>query len=414
MGSTWLTGNGHCFAAGRIAYSLGLGGPCLAVDTACSSSLTALHLASKSLADRECDVAVTAGINLVLSGQSTAEIARTGALSPTGRCRPFDANADGFVRGEGCVALILQRLDDAQRDGARILGVIEASGVNQDGPSAGFTAPNPLAQTALLRSTLGRAGLQPHDVGIVQAHGTGTPLGDPIELEAIAEAFGDAGGVAPRVTSAKANFGHLEAAAGLLGVAAAVVARRADWIPPQANLEVLNPRAPKDGRIVVPAEGAPWSAELGTRAVVESFGMSGTNACVVIGPAPGPEAPGQGPQTNTNDCPPGLLLSGHDREAVARQAARLAAAVKVNPETDWDAITETLWYGRERLAVSILVHINGTSPLDTLRAVAAGEAHPLAQEVSGLVESARRGPQRVVDLPPYPWSKLDYVTPPRG
>ncbi len=273
--ASWLIGNGHCFAAGRLAYTLGLRGPALALDTACSSSLVAVHTACRALAAGDCDVAVAGGVNLVLAPRSTAEIQRTEALSPDGRCRPFDARANGFVRGEGAGAVVLKRLADAERDGDRILGVIEGSGVNQDGRSSGFTAPNVLAQQTLIEGVLTAAGLTGADIGYLEAHGTGTPLGDPIEIEAARAAL-DSPGRSWHVGSVKANLGHAEAAAGILGLIKALLCLERRQIPRQAHFETLNPRIRLDGSgLTVPAETRPWEPSAGRCAAVSSFGMSG-------------------------------------------------------------------------------------------------------------------------------------------
>src|SRR5579884_3090988 len=178
----WATGNGHSFAAGRIAYVLGFTGPAVAIDTACSSSLTAIHQAVRALRHAEIDVALAGGVNLVLSPGSTELIAQTRSLAPDGRCKTFDARANGYVRGEGAGVIALKRLDQAIRDGDRIHAVIKGSATNQDGRSSGFTAPNVLAQIAVLEAALADAELTPADIGLIEAHGTGTALGDPIEM----------------------------------------------------------------------------------------------------------------------------------------------------------------------------------------------------------------------------------------
>ena len=184
-----LSGNAANFAAGRLAYLLGARGPSVAVDTACSSSLTAIHLACQSLRCGESDTALAGGTNLLLSPGSSIACSRWGMLSPDGRCKTFDAGADGYVRGEGCGVVVLKRLADAVRDGDRVLAVVRGSAVNQDGASSGLTVPNGPAQQALLRQALASARLQPADIDYVEAHGTGTPLGDPIELESLGQVF---------------------------------------------------------------------------------------------------------------------------------------------------------------------------------------------------------------------------------
>ncbi|HEY6797404.1 MAG TPA: beta-ketoacyl synthase N-terminal-like domain-containing protein [Kineosporiaceae bacterium] len=402
MTSYWTPGNGHAFAAGRVAYTLGLEGPAMAVDTACSSALSATHLAARALEAGDCDLAVAVGVNLILTGQSTIELVRTGALSPTGRCRPFDAHADGFVRGEGCVALVLKRVDDARRDGDRVLAVIEASGLNQDGRSAGFTAPNPGAQTRLVAQTLARAGLSAADVGYVQAHGTGTLLGDPIEAEALAEAMA---GRAVHVTSVKANVGHTEAAAGLFGLACAVACLRHRWIPPQANLEILNPRLPAGGGLIVPRAGTGWPADAGDRAMVSSFGMSGTNACVVLGPGHGGEA------TAPAGTVDGLVLSAGSEQAL-RRVARNVLETLSGRDVPLEHVAETLLHGRARLAHTVRIGSGDRARVEAaLQAIVDGIPHRDVHPVPTEAGQAEGGPRRVADLPPYPWEHVEYRTP---
>src|SRR5581483_3698706 len=211
-------GNASNFAAGRLSYFLGVHGPAVVLDTACSSSLVAIHLACQSLRRRESDQARAAGVNLMLSPENSVATSRWGMLAPDGRCKTFDADADGYVRSEGCGVVVLKRLSDALRDGDSVLAVVRGSAVNQDGPSSGQTVPSGPAQQAVLRAALGAARLEPSDIDYIEAHGTGTALGDPIELGALNGVFGDRNGAAPLVLgSVKTNVGHLESAAGIAG-----------------------------------------------------------------------------------------------------------------------------------------------------------------------------------------------------
>ncbi|WP_437285411.1 type I polyketide synthase [Sorangium sp. So ce406] len=288
------TGNGHCFPAGRLSYALGLEGPSMAVDTACSSSLVAVHLACQSLRAGESTLALAGGVNLILSQLITRLIEQLKALSPDGRCKTFDARANGFVRGEGCGVVVLKRLSDALADGDRVLALIRGSAVNQDGRSSGLTAPNLLAQQAMLRQALQSARVSPADVGYVETHGTGTSLGDPIEVEALAGVLGqprDDGSVCA-LGAVKSNIGHLEAAAGVAGLIKAVLAMEHGVIPANQHYRTLNPRIDLAGTpFVIPTQNLPWAAGGKPRiAGVSSFGLSGTNAHVVLQEAPAPAA----------------------------------------------------------------------------------------------------------------------------
>ncbi|MFB7915571.1 beta-ketoacyl synthase N-terminal-like domain-containing protein [Streptomyces sp. NPDC056061] len=407
--ASWLIGNGHCFAAGRIAYTLGFEGPTMAIDTACSSSLTAVHTACRALAAGDCDVAVAGGVSLVLAPRSTAEIQRTEALSPDGRCRPFDARANGFVRGEGCGAVVLKRLADAERDGDRVLAVIEGTGVNQDGPSAGFTAPNGPAQTRLITSVLASTGLTPDDIGYLEAHGTGTPLGDPIELEAARAALSGGNGRTWYVGSVKANVGHTESAAGVLGLLKALLCLEKRQIPRQAQFERLNPRIDLgDSGMTVPTRTIPWdTASAGRCAAVSSFGMSGTNAHVVLSPGTDAPPPGAAPS-----APGGLLVSAHTEPALRALALRYAEALSgPDAESDYAAFAHTANHGRTRLrhatwigadsaagARAALTALGGGTDdprLRTLDEAEAVPAHPAARAVH--------------PLPHYPWEQVTYA-----
>ncbi|MBN8898599.1 MAG: type I polyketide synthase, partial [Rhodospirillales bacterium] len=219
------TGGAPSIAAGRISYLLGLTGPALVVDTACSSSLVAVHLAVQALRRGECALALAGGVNLTLGPGTTTALERLSMLSPDGHCKAFDARADGFVRGEGCGMVVLKRLSDAAASGDRVLAVIRGSAVNQDGRSAGLTAPNGPAQEAVIRAALADGGLAPDAVDVIEAHGTGTALGDPIEMHALASVFGGRER-ALLVGSVKTNIGHAEAAAGVAGLVKAVLMLR--------------------------------------------------------------------------------------------------------------------------------------------------------------------------------------------
>jgi myxalamid-type polyketide synthase MxaE and MxaD len=284
------TGNLLSTAAGRLSYVLGLQGPAMSVDTACSSSLVALSLACQSLRAGESDLALAGGVQLLLSPLTMAMVAETQALSPDGRCRTFDSRANGFVRGEGCGIVVLKRLSDAQRDGDPIRALIRGWAVNQDGRSSGLTAPNVLSQQALLRRALDQARVPAELIGYVETHGTGTPLGDPIEADALREVLGKprADGTSCVLGSVKTNLGHLEAAAGVAGVIKAVLALEHEQIPRNLHFRHLNPRISFDGTpFVIPTETTPWKrGEKRRLAGVSGFGISGTNAHVILEEAP--------------------------------------------------------------------------------------------------------------------------------
>ncbi|MFC3994313.1 SDR family NAD(P)-dependent oxidoreductase [Nocardiopsis sediminis] len=309
------TGNSHAVAAGRISYLLGLTGPSLAVDTACSSGLTAVHLAAQSLHLGECDTAVAGAVSLILDPGVSVSFARWGMLSPTGRCRPFDADADGLVRSEGCGAVVLKRLGDALRDGDAVHALLRGSALNQDGRSNGLTAPSPLAQADVLRRGLAAAGSAPDDIGMIEAHGTGTPLGDPIEFGALASVYGAAGGDRrTALGSVKANLGHTECAAGIVGLIKAVLAVRHGAVPATPHFRSWNPEIAAEGTgLFVPGATVPWPVPGAARlAAVSSFGLSGTNAHAIVESPPERRgtplaAGGGGPVQNTAD------MRGHDR-----------------------------------------------------------------------------------------------------
>jgi len=292
------TGNLLSTAAGRISYWLGLEGPCASVDTACSSSLVALNFACHGLQSGACDQALVAGVNAILSPFSMTMMSRLGALSQDGRCKTFDARANGYVRGEGCGVIVLKRLADARRDGDRIRAVILGSAINQDGRSTGLTTPNVLSQQALLRQALENARLSPDEIGYIETHGTGTPLGDPIEVDALKAVFGrPRQNQTPCILGAvKTNIGHLEGAAGIAGLIKVISCLERQAIPKNLHQRALNPRIDIDGTpFVIPKETVPWPrGAKPRRAGVSSFGISGTNAHVILEEAP-PDLPASPP-----------------------------------------------------------------------------------------------------------------------
>ncbi|MFA7756640.1 SDR family NAD(P)-dependent oxidoreductase [Streptomyces sp. NRRL B-2790] len=295
------TGSAASVASGRIAYTLGLQGPAVTVDTACSSSLVALHLAARALAGGECDLALAGGATLLVTPRGHVEFSRLRGLSPSGRCSPFSTDADGVVWAEGCGLVLLKRLTDARRDGDRILAVVKGSAINQDGRSQGLSAPNGPAQERVLRAALDASGLAPHDLDHVEAHGTGTPLGDPIELRALANVFGP-GRPADRplgIASVKSRIGHTQAAAGIAGVITTVLALGHERVPASLHAERLTDHIDwTDSGLYVHSAGQAWPRDGGRvrRAGVSAFGISGTNAHVVLEEAPAGSGSEPGPQ----------------------------------------------------------------------------------------------------------------------
>ena len=318
------TGGALSIIANRLSYFLDLRGPSLTVDTACSSSLVAVHLACQSLRTGQSELAIAGGVNLLLSPVVTRSFDQAGAMSPTGACHAFDASADGFVRGEGCGVAVLKRLSDALRDGDEVLAVVRGSAVNQDGRSNGLMAPNPAAQAAVLRAACADADVEPSDVDYVEAHGTGTLLGDPIEARALGAVYGR--GRQPEapllVGAVKTNLGHLEAAAGIVGLIKTALAVQRGEIPPNQSFDEPNPHIPFDElRLKVVDETTRWPATgRSRRAGVSAFGFGGTNAHVVLEqayPAPA-RLPGAKAPVST------VVVSGKSPERLAATAAMLA------------------------------------------------------------------------------------------
>jgi acyl transferase domain-containing protein len=305
-------GNARSIAAGRIAYVLGWQGPVLQLDTSCSSSLLSVHLACQSLRHQECHLAIAGGVNLILSPENTIEFCKLKALSADGRCKTFDCSADGYGRGEGCGIVLLKRLSDALSNGDRILGLIRGSAVNHDGQSNGLTAPNGAAQEQLIRQALVNARVNPEHIQYVETHGTGTVLGDPIEVMALAKVLGEGRSAdSPLlIGSVKTNVGHLESAAGITSLIKVILSLQHQEIPPHLHFQTPNPYIPwSQLPIAVPQVLTPWRSEARPRlAGVSSFGMSGTNVHVVIEEAPSPsEIKMEGPVNRM-----GVAHSEHD------------------------------------------------------------------------------------------------------
>ncbi|WP_431956961.1 HAD-IIIC family phosphatase [Nocardia lijiangensis] len=353
------TGLSPSVASGRISYTLGLHGPAVTLDTACSSSIVAVHLAMQALRAGECDLALAGGATLLMSPTAHIELCRLGVLSPTGRSAPFSADADGTVWAEGAGLLLLKRLGDARRDGDRVLAVIRGSAVNQDGRSQGLSAPNGAAQEQVLRSALRVAGLAPHDIDYVEAHGTGTALGDPIEARALSRVFGP--GRDPHrplgIGSLKSNVGHTQAAAGVGSIVKLVLALHHERIPATLNASVPSPQIDwESSGLAVQAEPMPWRrGDRPRRAGVSAFGLSGTNAHLILEEAP-PE-PAAVPDTTNDDRRVALLpISARSEASLHGQAERLLDTVLADPRLRPGPVSRALALQRtqfERRAVVV-------------------------------------------------------------
>ena len=290
IGANTTAGGSHSIASGRISFLLDLHGPSISIDTACSSSLVAIHFACQSLRAGDCNVALAGGVTLHLLPEHYIGMAKMGMLAPDGRCKTFDSRADGFVPGEGCGMVVLKLLADALKDGDRIYAVIRGTAVNQDGRTNVLTAPNGLAQREVIRAALHNAQVPASSVSYVEAHGTGTALGDPIEVEALAEVVGAASqdSIPCALGAVKSNIGHLEAAAGVAGLIKAALALDREEIPPNLHFGELNPHITLQGtRFYLPTQPSPWARGTQPRfAATSSFGFGGTNAHVVLEEAP--------------------------------------------------------------------------------------------------------------------------------
>lgn len=393
------TGSALSVIANRISYVLGLRGPSLVVDTACSSSLVAVHQAMRSLRSGECGLALAGGVSLLLSQAVTVNFEDAGVMAADGRCKTFSADADGYVRGEGCGIVVLKRLADARRDGDPVLAVLRGSAVNQDGLSNGLMAPNPVAQEELIRTALRDASLTPDDIDYVEAHGTGTALGDPIEVEALSAALLRE---RPRerdllLGSVKTNIGHLEAAAGIAGLCKVVLSLLHEELPPNLHFTTPNPLIPFDREpLRVVTRPTPWkSTDRPRRAGVSSFGFGGTNAHVVVEEAPRTESPTAAPEPSpgtpgARSGPYLLPLSAGSPPALRYHAGRLAdwlsgAGADVPLPDIAYTLTHRRSHERHRLAVLASDH---DDLREQLRAHAVGPAVG-ATEGAGTAEAAR-------------------------
>lgn len=376
------TGQALSIAANRLSYLLDLHGPSLALDTACSSSLVAVHLAVRSLRSGESDLALAGGVNVLLAPQVTEIFTAAGMMAPDGRCKPFDSAADGYVRSEGCGLVVLKRLSDAVADGDRVLGVVAGSAVGQEGRTNGLTAPSGPAQQAILRAALEDARARPADIGYLEAHGTGTALGDPIEVTAACTVFGEArdAGHPLLLGSVKANIGHAEAAAGIAGLIKVLLMLRHRRVPGQIHLRQLNPRLPTGAPVSIPLTSHDWVAAPGRplTAGVSSFGFGGTIAHLIV-QEPAPRAELAGEPAYSRPCQL-LAVSAISETALAALAGRYAGWLREHPDADLAAVARTTTRGRahlhHRAAVTARTYDEAVAGLDTLAGGAAQAASP--------------------------------------
>jgi amino acid adenylation domain-containing protein len=380
------TGSAASIAANRLSYVLDLRGPSIAIDTACSSSLVAVHLACQSLRSGESRLALAGGVNLILAPELTITFSQARMMAADGRCKTFDASADGYVRSEGCGVVVLKRLSDALEDGDTILGLIRGSAINQDGRSNGLTAPNGQAQQAVIRSALQDANVSPSQIDYIEAHGTGTNLGDPIEVHALEALLAGRSMDQPCVIgSVKTNIGHLEAAAGIAGLIKVVLALTHEMIPAHLHLRTLNPLIALERMpLTIATERRSWTAGNRPRlAGVSSFGFGGANAHVVL-----EEAPRRAPERSAPDRPLQLLsLSAKDVPALRELTGRFARHLTQHPNQALADICYSANRGRAHFAHRLaLTAATGEQARAMLEAVAAGQAPPLAH--SGEARSA--------------------------
>jgi acyl transferase domain-containing protein/acyl carrier protein len=386
------TGSALNMAAGRLSYFLGLTGPSMAIDTACSASLVSLHLACESLRARETNLALAGGVNLMLSPEVMVSFSQARMLAADGRSKTFDAAADGYVRGEGCGVVVLKRLSDAVADGDTILGVVRGSAVNQSGPSGGLTVPSGAAQQRVIERALLQAGVAPHEVDYVEAHGTGTSLGDPIEIEAMAQAYapGRAAGNPLLTGSVKTNIGHLEPASGIAGLIKVLLSFRHETIPAHLHFTQPNPHIPwNDIPVRVTAASIPWPVTSRKRiAGLSAFGFSGTNAHAIIEEPPVTQVRDVGSRRTYQL----LTLSAKSEPGLKELAARYESLLARQPKIDLASLCRGAGAGRSHFLFRLAVRARSTSELrDRLSSFVSTGMAPLLQ-----VEKAKTTQQKKI------------------
>jgi polyketide synthase 5 len=370
-----FTGNNYSMASGRVAYHLGSNGTAYTVDSACSSSLLAVHLAARSLHDGESDYALAGGVNIMLEPRKMSSGSAQGMLSPTGHCHAFDVDADGFVPGEAAVVLMMKRLDDAQRDGDRILAVVRGTATNQDGHTVNIATPGEEAQVAVYRRALEAGGVDPTTVGYIEAHGTGTPVGDPIEFGSLAAVYGTAGPAL--VGSVKTNVGHAQSAAGATSVMKAVLALQHGVVPRNLHFNQMPPEIAKiKTELFVPQTATAWpdTADHPRRAAVSAYGLSGTNVHAVLEQAPA--APREVDATKPGLASPLIFpVSSTSADELRSTAGRIADWMAAqHDQIDVADVAYTL--GRRRAHRPVRTAVLADNPrglIDALREVADGD-----------------------------------------
>ncbi|MDX6189698.1 beta-ketoacyl synthase N-terminal-like domain-containing protein [Flavobacterium sp. Fl-318] len=353
-------GTVNAIAAGRVAYLLGLNGPAIQLDTICSSSLMTLHLACQSLLNKECDYALSGGVNCILSPHALVALAQMGALSKSAKCQAFSKHADGYIRGEGVGVLLLKRLEDAERDGDYIYGTVEATATNHDGRSNGLTAPNGKAQVKLIEFCLEKAGLSPEDIGYIEAHGTGTYLGDPVELEGLNQVFGASRSPLNLlyVGSVKSNIGHLEPAAGVASLIKSLLILKNNYIPAGLHLEELNPGFKWNEKPIEPVkENRAWESDekfIG----VSAFSMTGANVHAILGKAPEQT---EIYSTDVSAMKWPILISAQNETTLKQYISSLLNSI--NQNTSIASLSNTFLNGREVFEESIYACFDTTEQL---------------------------------------------------
>jgi microcystin synthetase protein McyG len=371
------SGNAFSVAAGRLAYCLGLQGPAIAVDTSCSASLAALHIACKSLRSGEISLALCGGVNIICVPETNIALSKAHMLAPDGRCKTFDERADGYARGEGCGIVVLRRLSDALANEERILGVIQGTASNQDGRSGGLTVPNGRAQEAVIRAAMADAGIAARDIDYIEAHGTGTSLGDPIEVRAVSAALGAGRGAEDAVVigSVKTNIGHLESAAGIAGLIKVLLSLQNERIPPHLHFRKPNGHIDWASHpVIVLPQGKTWPrGERRRVAGVSSFGFSGTNVHAIVAEAPLPAAAAVKPERPVHCLP----LSARSDAALRDLAQSYLNRIEADPQVAVADLVFTASVGRSHQSERLAVVGGSLAELQAgLRAFLDGTAHP--------------------------------------